>query len=288
MKGKKKQKRDGEKLETDTTTESTGRCKQFLILSIMKKQLSRRCFVKDAAITSGMVVAASHGLYAAKPVSHIKNQSLRNDGLCKAAITIRPYQLLSTVCILGGAECPLMEKEKAVEVLEKVKADPTTTIQLESNVDEIPRFTSLGPLDHSSPDTQDVHNRKRDLDVLQQLGLLPGDTRRARYLYELLFSRIETPNNICAYNTQGWQGCALAGSGAYESVHAKGWKAVVYVRSDQEREEYRHRNVEQIENDDGLFVRPHHLMCLSCWYGDGELTPLPNNTIFEIWKRIRS
>ena len=254
----------------------------------MKKQLSRRRFVKDAAITSGMVIAASHGLHAVKPVSYIENQLFSNDGLCNAAITIRPYQLLSTVCILGGAICPLMETEKAIEVLDKVKADPTTTIRLESNVDEIPRYTSLGPLDHSSPDKQDVHNRKRDLDVLRQLGLLPGDTQRARYLYELLFSRINTPSNICAYNTQGWQGCALAGSGAYESVHAKGSKAVVYVRSDQEREEYRHSNVERIQNDDGLFVRPHHLMCLSCSYGDGELAPLPSNTLFEIWKRICS
>ena len=255
----------------------------------MKKQFSRRRFVKEAAITSGMVVAAAHGLRAAKPVMcDMKNQLFRNDGLCKAAITIRPYQLLSTVCILGGAKCPLMEEGKATEVLDKVKTDPTTTIRLESKVDEIPRFTSLEPADLTSPDTQDVHNRKRDLDVLQRLGLVPGDTRRARYLYELLFSRIETPNNICAYNTQGWQGCELANSGAYERVHAQGWKAVVYNRPDQEREEYRHRNVKQIESNDGLFVRPHHLMCLSCWYGEGELSPLPNNTIFEIWKRVRS
>lgn len=268
----------------------------------MKKQLSRRHFVKGAAITSAAVVAAAHGLRAAAPVSstatppaagkvmcNMKNQLFRNDGLCKPAITIRPYQLLSTVCILGGANCPLMEAGKATEVLDKVKTDPTTTIRLESNVDEIPHFTSLGPLDHTSPDTQDVLNRKRDLDVLQRLGLVPGDTRRARYLYELLFSRIETPDNICAYNTPGWKGCSLAHSGAYERMQAQGWKAVVYNRSDQEREEYRQRNVTRIKSNDSLFVRPHHLMCLSCWYGDGkEQSPRSNDTIFEIWQRINS
>jgi hypothetical protein len=268
----------------------------------MKKILSRRFFVKGVAMTSVSVVAAAQGLRAAAPVSGIstvptaakarsnmKNKLFRNDGLCNPLLTIRPYQLLSTVCVLGGVKCPLMEAGKAAEVLDKVRTDPTTTIRLESNVDEIPHFTSLGPTDHASPDTQDVLNRKRDLDVLQRLGLVPGDTRRARYLYELLFSCIGTTDNICSYNTAGWQGCSLAHSGAYEKVQVQGWKAVVYNRSDQECEEYRQRNVELIKNNNGLFVRPHHLMCLSCWYGDGkELSARPNDSIFEIWQRIRN
>lgn len=266
----------------------------------MKNQLSRRRFVKGAAITSAAVVAAAHGLNAAGNAANGSlcgascntacsgNNKFRSDGICNPVVAIHPYQLLSTVCILGGAKCPLMEAGKAAEVIDKIKKDPTTAIRLVSNVDEIPHFTSLTPAEHASPDASDILNRKRDLDVLQRLGLVPGDTRRARYLYELLFSRIETPNNICAYNTTGWQGCSLARSGAYESVHAKGWKAVVYNRSEEERGEYRQRNVKKIMNNDGLFVRPHHLMCMSCWYVSGqELSPRPNDSIFEIWQRIR-
>ena len=217
-----------------------------------------------------------------------KNNKFRNDGLCNPAITIRPYQLLSIVCIIGGAKCPQMETSKAAEVINRLKKNPTATIRLASNVDEIPHFTSLTPTEHASPDTSGIMNRKRDLDVLQRLGLVPGDTRRARYLFELLFSRIETPNNICAYNTSGWHGCSLAQSGAYEKIHAKGWEAVVYSRSDQERAEYRKRNAKLIAKNDKLFIRPHHLMCLSCWYGDGmNLAPRSNDTIYEILMRIR-
>jgi len=217
-----------------------------------------------------------------------KNNKFRNDGLCNPAITIRPYQLLSIVCIIGGAKCPQMETSKAAEVINRLKKNPTATIRLASNVDEIPHFTSLTPTEHASPDTSGIMNRKRDLDVLQRLGLVPGDTRRARYLFELLFSRIETPNNICAYNTSGWHGCSLAQSGAYEKIHAKGWEAVVYSRSDQERAEYRKRNAKLIAKNDKLFIRPHHLMCLSCWYGNGmNLAPRSNDTIYEILMRIR-
>jgi hypothetical protein len=268
----------------------------------MKKQLSRRHFVKGAVITSAAVVATAHGLRAAESVpsvvtppagsrviSNRKKQLFRNDGLCKSDITIRPHHLLSTICIQGGAKCPHLERGKATEILGRIKNDPTTTIRLESDVDEIPHFTSLGPQDHTSPDTQDIFARKRDLDVLQRLGLVPGDTRRARYLYELLFSRIETPVNICSYNTTGWQGCSLAKSGAYESVFAQGWKAMVYCRTDQERKEYRDCNVMKIKSNTGLFVRPHHLMCLSCWYGDGkDLSPRSNDSIYEIWQCIHN
>jgi len=124
--------------------------------------------------------------------------------------------------------------------------------------------------------------------VLQRLGLVPGDTRRSRFLYELLFQRIETPNGLCAYDTPGWEGCPLARGGAYESVRAKGWKAVVYCRSDEERAEYRRRNEERIKTGDRLYMRPHHLMCFSCWYAGGKgQTPRSNDTLFEIVQRVR-
>lgn len=211
-----------------------------------------------------------------------------DDGLCKAAISMRAHQLLSTVCIVGGAKCPLMEEQKAGETLNALKRDPTVTIRLESNADEVPHFSTLRPRDYSEMDATEALNRKRDLDVLQRLGLLPGDIRRARYLYTLLFESIETPQGICAHDTPGWEGCPLARSGAYESVREKGWQAVVYCRTDEEREEYRKRSIESINSGERLYIRPHHLMCLSCWYAGGEgQSPRPNDTLYEILQRIR-
>jgi hypothetical protein len=266
----------------------------------MKNQFSRRHFIKNATLTSAAVVASTHGLNTSnlcespgkskleKTKKNKLNPLLLTDGLCKPEITIRPCQLLSTVCIKGGAKCPLMEEETAKRVLAKLKTDPTTTIRLETHVDEIPRFTALKESDFSSPDKNDVMNRKRDLDVLQRLGLIPGDTRRASYLYELLFTRIDTTRNICSYETKSWEGCKLAHSGSYEKVHAKGWQEIVYQRPTQECMEYRERNVERINKDSRLFVRPHHLMCVSCWYAGGKEKGLrSNDTLSEILERIR-
>ena len=215
-------------------------------------------------------------------------QRMLNDGLCKAAVTMQARQLLGTVCVAGGADCPLIDSGEARHILDQVNRDPSIAIRLVSDADEIPHYESLTADDYANLDKVAVFNRKRDLDVLQRLGLAPGDTRRSRYLYTLLFSRIETPDGICAYDTPGWEGCPMARSGAYESVRAKGWQAMVYDRSAEDKPEARKRSVERIRKDDRLFIRPHHLMCLSCWYGasDGK-TARTNDTLDEIYQRIR-
>lgn len=242
--------------------------------------ISRRAMLKLG--TAGVAGSALPSL-----ASGNEKAEKTGDGLCCAAVNIRAHQLMSLVCVLGGMKCPLMEASKAREVLDRLAADPTTAIRLMSNADEIPHYTTIKTAAQASPDKQEVLNRKRDLDVLQRLGLAPGDTRRARYLYELLFQRVETPKGICSHDTPGWEGCPLAKSGAYERVRKQGWKAVVHSRTNQECEQYRRRNVQCIETGKRLFVRPHHLMCLSCWYAGGKnKSPRPNDTLFEIWQRI--
>ncbi len=211
-----------------------------------------------------------------------------NDGLCHAPFTIQARQLPGLVCFLGGVECPLIGKEQAQAILGVLRSDPTTAIRLESNADEIPHYSLLSDDDYARMDRGDVFNRKRDLDVLHRLGLAPGDTRRARYLYELLFERVETLDGLCAYDTPGWEGCPHARSGAYERVRGQGWQAVVHARSDEEMRAYRERKAERIRTADRLFLRPHHMMCYACWYAGGEgQGPRPNDTLAEIAERIR-
>ncbi len=211
---------------------------------------------------------------------------LAADGLCQPAINLPARHLLCTVCRQGGADCPLMSADEAEAVLGRVKADPTVSLRLTSDADRIRHYTAVAP----GPLTEDqrlaVFNRKRDLDILQRLGLAPGDTRRARYLYTLLFERVETPVGICAYDTPGWSGCELARSGAYEQVRQQNWQAVVYARSVEEMAEYRRVNVAGIEAAERLFLRPHHLMCMSCWLGRGGSGERGNDTIGELYQKI--
>ena len=215
------------------------------------------------------------------------NAGTMDDGLCRAAISMQARHLLSTVCVRGGAECPMLEADRAREILDRLSRDPTLTIRLASSADVVPHYAGLEPDDEARLAATALE-RKRDLDVLQRLGLVPGSARRARYLYTLLFERIATPDGICAFDTPGWEGCPLARSGAYESARDQGWKAMVYHRSDDEMADYRRRNVERIAHGERLAVRPHHLMCLACWYAGGKgQEPRPNDTLYEIHQRIR-
>ena len=211
--------------------------------------------------------------------------------LCDApAIEIPARQLLGTVCVAGGKQCPLFEsQEDALEVLKVVKQDPAASVRLTSDADRVPHYTLLETDDYVRLDREGVLNRKRDLEVLQRLGISPGDTRRARYLYELLLQRVDTPVGICAYDTPGWEGCPLARSGAYESVRAKGWQEIVFDRSEEDMVEARRLSAERIRTDPVLQIRPHHLMCMSCWVGaTGGEGDRGNDTLDEVYRRICS
>lgn len=212
----------------------------------------------------------------------------RSDGLCSPVLTMRAGQLLGTVCARAGVQCPILPPAEAQRILQAVHRDPTVTIRLTSPADEIPHFRRRDDLSYGQRSPQEVFDRKRDLDVLQRLGLVPGDTRRARHLYELLFESIATPVGICAHDTPGWEGCPHARSGAYERIHAQGWSAMTPRRPDEEKLQYRQRSAQHIATDEPLCVRPHHFMCMACWYAGGERTgPRPEDTIAELLERIR-
>ncbi len=217
------------------------------------------------------------------------SNAMRQDGLGTAVIRMPARCLLGTVCRRGGNDCPLLGESEAGEILEKLERDPTVTVQLNSDADGVPHYSRFVEGGGRASDPAAVVNRKRDLDVLQRLGLVPGSIRRARYLYELLFARIATPDGICAHDTPGWEGCALARSGVYEGVRARGWQAIVYARSEEEIRAFRQRNVEHIRTADRLHIRPHHLMCMACGCAGGRNDePRPNDTLYEILQRIRS
>lgn len=212
-----------------------------------------------------------------------------DDGLDKPAIVIQAGQLMGTVCRAGGVECPLICADKAQAIRDRTLADPTITIQLLSDAEETPHYTCLTDAHYAARDPQIVRDRKRDLDVLQRLGLVPGDIRRARYIYELLFQRIETPWGICGWDTPGWEGCPLATSGAFERMREEGWKSFVYDRTEEEKADYRARNEECVATGDRIFMRPHHLMCLACGWSGGDVDRTrPNDTLWEILQRMRA
>ncbi len=206
----------------------------------------------------------------------------------RCGLTLTPGQLVGTVCRAAGVACPLLDATHSATAMAATQRDPTVPIRLLTDADRVPHYSRLTAADRQRL-RQSALDRKRDLDVLQRLGLANGDTRGARYLYALLFERVATTAGLCGHDTPGWSGCPHARSGAYERVRAKGWPQLVRLRPPAEKDAARALSAARVATGGKLHLRPHHLMCLSCWLagrdpGD-ELRG--EDTLAEIYQRLR-
>lgn len=196
---------------------------------------------------------------------------------------IRPGRLLCLKCLNGGGFLPFMDKEGLKGKLEKIKKDPQTHIELETSFDEMGARTGMFF-------DQDVTERKRDLDVLQLLGLSPGDTRIARDLYDVIGERIKDVYKICAYggnHSAKWPPCPLS----REDCFGKGGEGLNRLNTKEEMSCLKEISRKEIEAADRIFIRAHHLLCVFCYisadYPGDRYLPLAEDNLYEVWMKMR-
>ena len=210
---------------------------------------------------------------------------------------VRPYELMCIVCALGrDAAVPTDSADSVCAaptggapakatagLLETVRATPSTPLRLVANVDSVYAFQNPG----READTAEgaLFNEKRDLDILQQLGLVPGDARPARELFRRLLEAIPTSRGICGYGeptSDAWRGCPRADSGEYERGCALGLEAIVPRRAEAEKAAAKEESAPTLYSTRPLRLRPHHLMCMACFHGGRpDLEPIAEDNLFE-------
>jgi len=119
-------------------------------------------------------------------------------------IRIRPHLLLCAVCQYGGGTRPPFMPDNLPEFLQMVLTDrPEAPVRLVRQADwmmcapcpnRVPGMNACANLQGAGG----LSNEKRDLDVLQALGLHFGDVMPARELYRRVFERITTTLTTCA------------------------------------------------------------------------------------------
>ncbi len=102
-------------------------------------------------------------------------------------LSIRPYQLMCIVCKIGEGFTSDLKDKRLNEILKKVRENPDMPVTLRCNVEGIYRYQNPGK-DEDTPEGK-LFNIKRDLDILQKLGLVPGSTRPARDLFHCLLNK---------------------------------------------------------------------------------------------------
>jgi hypothetical protein len=201
-------------------------------------------------------------------------------------ITLRPYQVLCAVCSLGGEGFGSKE-QKLKDVLEAVRMSPNMPITLRCNVGDVFVYQDPGTEDDTSEGAE--YNRRRDMDILLRLNLIPGATVPARILFNRLLDRITTVSGICDYDTvtsDAWKGCPKAKSGRYEKAREKGINTIIPPRSEEELEREKKESLEAMYKAESKRIRPHILVCAVCQYGGGTRPPFKPDNLPEFIELI--
>lgn len=199
----------------------------------------------------------------------------------REGITIRPHHMLCLFCLKGGAQPPDCVCAQLDEKLEIIENDRNVMITMETAFDPMG-----GPC--TFPQKHDAATRRKDLQVLRDLNLVPGDTRPARELFKRRVpEKIPSLEGICCLGGEtgpAWRECPVAYSGAYEKGIAAG---IITMRDPGNKEQAKVDSCDVIAKADRLRVRPHHLLCILCAYGGSMRGPLVEDNLWEILVRTR-
>lgn len=203
---------------------------------------------------------------------------------------IHPYQLLCVICRAGAkAGTAYHHAARLKAIVQAIRANPALPLRLCCNVASDYSFQNPGH-GFDTPEGP-LYNTRRDLVVLQKLGLVPGDTRPAIELFERVFRKIPTVHCICGSRTGsriGWKGCRLAISGNYERGHARGIEAVLPGRSHAGKARAKTRSCRDIAGASVLHIRPHHLLCMACFHaGRRSIAPIKEDNLCEAIRAIQ-
>ena len=124
-------------------------------------------------------------------------------------VTVRPHLLLCAVCQYAAGERPPFLPDNLPEFLQMIlKEKPDINIRFVREAD----WMMCGPCPYRVPGKNacsnvvgsgGLSNEKRDLDVLQQLGLHFGSVMKARDLYRLIFEKVTKSMTTCKREGSG-------------------------------------------------------------------------------------
>lgn len=199
------------------------------------------------------------------------------------SMDVRPYQLMHIVSRIGAGCGDDLGDPRLNEILAAIRQEPYLPLTLRCNVTSTYAYQNPGHQD-DTPEGE-LFNARRDLKILQRMGLVPGATRPAIDLLELLLRSVETARGILWFDevtSETWRGEPRE-AGHYEAGRAMGVQAILPPRSEAEMAEVKRQSARAMAEAGLLEIRPHHLMCVTCFYGGHEeLAPIDEDNLFEV------
>ncbi len=180
------------------------------------------------------------------------------------SLHVRPYELMYVLSKLGNGETDDLGDDRLNEIYGKVRENPETPVTLRCNASEVYRYQDPGTREDTPEGA--LYNRKRDIDILQRMGLVPGATGPARDLFARLFSNIPTARGILRYDSvtsPEWEGCSEAICDGYDRAVAAGMTIFFPDRDDEVQKREEAVRAGRLKGPDKLRLLPGHCLRLA-------------------------
>ncbi len=205
---------------------------------------------------------------------------------------VRPFHLLCLFCRAGlGGPLELAHGQAIEELLAFILEHPDAMLELRCNCGGA--YSCQNPGDGEDMGGT-LLNKRRDLRILCCLGMTPGQAKPAADLVEQIGDVIKTPSGFCGGGKgDGWQGCPYARKGFFEKSCAIPYgRSVLPQTPAPERLPVKRSTAAAMESCPMLRIRPHHLLCMACFYGRGiirnNLKPIDEDNLFEAIHRMQA
>ncbi len=250
----------------------------------MRDSITRRTFAVTGTTSLGLTILGHSCEAQSQAAAGCSATQTQGVTICAAkglsSLEVRPYQLMCVVCRLGAGRGEDLGDARLTAILGAARQDRKQPITLRCSTDHVYRYQNPGRGD-DTPEGE-LFNDKRDLDILQRLGLVPGDCRPALDLFGRLLSKVPTARGICGYErvtSETWRGCPQAVSGNYEKGRGLGINALLPPRDAEDMAQTKKASAAAVYEAERLQFRPHHLLCMMCVYG--RVKPLAADNLIE-------
>jgi hypothetical protein len=197
------------------------------------------------------------------------------------------------ICRLGRQKNePYYFEDKLDAIKTAIAKNRDCVIKLRCNVESTFCFQNPG----DSLDTPEAKsfNLRRDLTVLQRLGLMPGAEIPASDLIRFITRNgILTCSDICAFpavTAPEWKGCRYGTSGNYERGVNVALAELIPARTLAERECCKQETAAAMYKRKLIKISPHHLLCMACFVGKSkadEYSPILEDNLYEAIETCR-
>ena len=187
------------------------------------------------------------------------------------SLQVRPYQLMYILGKLGSGAKDDLGDDRLNEIHRKVRENPEIPVTLRCNASEVYRYQDPGTAEDTSEGA--LYNRKRDIDIIQRMGLVPGAVRPARDLFARLFSNIPTAEGILRYDTvtsPGSEGCSEAICAGYDRAVEAGMTILFPDRDEDVQRTEEKRREGELDSADQLRLLPGHCLRLAFILKEGD------------------